>query len=1215
MQFFPGNHDSRFQNFSILLLLGLLLIFACGPAYAATQNVTVSPTPTTVTAGSPLALTVSHSTSDNCQNISGVALKIFFNSSLLTFNSFANIYFSSFPTRDDVPKIDSANEDGDGTTDKFVVIGWADISNLWPTPDDPGTITLVTLNFTANAGQFGTASVNIKIDPTSLANDCTGTDTAYTPVGSSAVVTIPDATPPVAANAVIFPNSVFQGTSIVTLTADATDAAGIAAGEYSVGSNAATGGSGTPMDAQDGIFGGTAEVLTADIDTTGLAVGTYTYWVRAKDTGGNWGNAVSATLTVQANQAPVASNVTVSPVSIVEGFTSVTLTATLTDPDAAHTVQAVEYYIDTDPGEGNGTAIGITAANSVSVNGSAGTSALAQGNHQIYIRGQDSMGKWGIPVAAALTVTACDAQADFSYTPTTAVVGQPVTFGNTSTGALASTATYDWDFGDGTVNNSVAGNVSQTHTYTSIASGLTVSLKAYGTSPCTTTATQTIDVICDVTAGFTTDKTLTNNEISIVLDDTVNFTDTSAGSGTYAWSFGDGGTDTTAGNVFHQYTTEGSFTASLTLTGASGCTSQQQIIVNVLPCDVTAAFEPSATLISMGDTVTFTNTSSGTLTGATFDWDFDGNGTADVSGAGTEQQSHTFSAAGEQTVILTAYGSTGCSTTFETIIYVNDPACAGVLDAAITANPAVIQAGETVSFTDATTGSGTPTSWSWDADGDGTGDYNIQNPSHTYLLAGSYTVTLTVSDGTCTAFAQTGITADCDVTAGLSASTTSVTSGGSVTFSNTSTGTAAASATYEWDFNGDGTADQTTTGLAAPSAYRYNTSGTYNASVTATGAGGCTSQANVSIFVRQSYSYVPPPPVTNTSPVLKISTNGNDVTLSWTSVSGARGYKLLYAPWPDGTPMTEKDMGTATSYKPPFPPGTEYYIAVKPDNNTDGWSDMSAVLHLYMPTAFPAPELSLETEGNIISLSWTAVQQAGGYTLYYAPYPDMAPIAQADMGKLTELSGPLPPGSAFYAAVQGYKGNIRGELSNIEYFIIPAISEAPVLTNAVSENTVNLSWTRVSGADGYKLLFSPFPTDDIEGSLDLGNTTGLPPFTLPPGSAYYVAIQGYNQDGVSEMSNREVVIIPAQLQTPTLYISRSHQTVSLTWTSVANASGYTLYYLNASGTKIGGIDMKNQRKLALTLSKGSAFYATVQAYNAEGKSGFSNIEHFEIPFF
>ncbi|NIM51496.1 MAG: PKD domain-containing protein, partial [Gemmatimonadales bacterium] len=45
----------------------------------------------------------------------------------------------------------------------------------------------------------------------------------------------------------------------------------------------------------------------------------------------------------------------------------------------------------------------------------------------------------------------------------------------------------------------------------------------------------------------------------------------------------------------------------------------------------------------------------------------------------------------------------------------------------------------TVSFTDLSTGS--PTSWSWDF-GD-TGTDAVQNPSHTYTAAGSYTVSLT----------------------------------------------------------------------------------------------------------------------------------------------------------------------------------------------------------------------------------------------------------------------------------------------------------------------------------------------------------------------------------------------------------------------------------------------------------------------------------------
>ncbi len=50
----------------------------------------------------------------------------------------------------------------------------------------------------------------------------------------------------------------------------------------------------------------------------------------------------------------------------------------------------------------------------------------------------------------------------------------------------------------------------------------------------------------------------------------------------------------------------------------------------------------------------------------------------------------------------------------------------------------------TVVFTDLSTGA--PTSWSWDVDGDGNEDYDTQNPSHTYTSAGTYTVSLTVSN-------------------------------------------------------------------------------------------------------------------------------------------------------------------------------------------------------------------------------------------------------------------------------------------------------------------------------------------------------------------------------------------------------------------------------------------------------------------------------------
>ena len=54
--------------------------------------------------------------------------------------------------------------------------------------------------------------------------------------------------------------------------------------------------------------------------------------------------------------------------------------------------------------------------------------------------------------------------------------------------------------------------------------------------------------------------------------------------------------------------------------------------------------------------------------------------------------------------------------------------------------------GTSITFTDLSTG--TPTSWLWDF-GDGNSS-TLQNPTHTYSNAGTYNVSLTVSDGTIT---------------------------------------------------------------------------------------------------------------------------------------------------------------------------------------------------------------------------------------------------------------------------------------------------------------------------------------------------------------------------------------------------------------------------------------------------------------------------------
>ena len=91
------------------------------------------------------------------------------------------------------------------------------------------------------------------------------------------------------------------------------------------------------------------------------------------------------------------------------------------------------------------------------------------------------------------------------------------------------------------------------------------------------------------------------------------------------------------------------------------------------------------------------------------------------------------------------YGTYHCSTDAgdsRSIVVTGDVTLSAGFTADVTAGKAPL----TVAFTDQSQGS--ITSWSWDFDGDGAEDATTQHPEYTYDQAGTYTVSLTVSDGT-----------------------------------------------------------------------------------------------------------------------------------------------------------------------------------------------------------------------------------------------------------------------------------------------------------------------------------------------------------------------------------------------------------------------------------------------------------------------------------
>lgn len=175
---------------------------------------------------------------------------------------------------------------------------------------------------------------------------------------------------------------------------------------------------------------------------------------------------------------------------------------------------------------------------------------------------------------------------------------------------------WEWDFGDGNLSS----DQNPQHTYTS-AGDFNVSLRAINNFGCVSskTITSLIHITTGVKADFSNSTSKTCNAPAAI-----NFSNKSTGTGTlnYHWDFGDGSTSLSA-NPSHTYDVSGSFTVSLIVTNATGCTDTlvKPHLINV--GNTMADFSlPSA--ICVGNPVIFKNTSNPVPASAT--WNF-GDGT------------------------------------------------------------------------------------------------------------------------------------------------------------------------------------------------------------------------------------------------------------------------------------------------------------------------------------------------------------------------------------------------------------------------------------------------------------------------------------------------------------------------------------------------------------------------------------------------------------
>ena len=302
--------------------------------------------------------------------------------------------------------------------------------------------------------------------------------------------------------------------------------------------------------------------------------------------------------------------------------------------------------------------------------------------------------------------------------------------GSGSSDADGTITSYAWNFGDN------AGSTTSTGTHTYAADGTyTVSLTVTDNDGATNTLNKSITVsqtpntppVAAFTSGATNLNASFDGSGSADPDGTIT---------SYAWNFGDNTTGTGV-QPTHTYSAGNTYNVTLTVTDNRGATNSVTQPITVTPANVspTAAFTSSVTDLTLDADGSGSSDPDGTI--ASYAWDFGDNTTDTVA----HPAPHTYDVAGTYTVTLTVTDNRGGTGTVSKAITVPTPQNAPPVAAFSSSSADLLANFDGSGSTDS---DGSIASYAWNFGDAGTS--TLAKPTHAYATAGTYNVTLQVTD-------------------------------------------------------------------------------------------------------------------------------------------------------------------------------------------------------------------------------------------------------------------------------------------------------------------------------------------------------------------------------------------------------------------------------------------------------------------------------------
>jgi hypothetical protein len=321
----------------------------------------------------------------------------------------------------------------DSNTPDFYTFSATGISNIQLTVS--GQVQIQLLDHSGNVLGMGSqvngqASLNVLVNAGTYYLEVTASQPGQG-IGYALTFDVVDASPAIS-NLTVTPLADAAPPITVKATASLLDPQGrtIGAAEFFVDITGANG-TGVPMAAQDGSFDQSSEVVTGTIDGSlwnSLSVHHHGVFVHAMDNLGNWGPFVSLVF-LKDNEGPFTAYLAVNPPLASH---KPTITAVVNDSfTGVSKIAAAEYFIDTPGATGTGFAMALNqtfdggAIRDVSAVMPANVfNKLRDGQHTIFVRGEDILGNWGGFASVTFTVTAPGAAFRLAFPLGGTVAGQ-----------------------------------------------------------------------------------------------------------------------------------------------------------------------------------------------------------------------------------------------------------------------------------------------------------------------------------------------------------------------------------------------------------------------------------------------------------------------------------------------------------------------------------------------------------------------------------------------------------------------------------------------------------------------------------------------------------------------------------------------------------------------------------------------------------------------